>query len=1051
MVSWSADGDLTGYHPTTKKLQTGIYKFASPGTVDVNASTRLGYPLAPSYSSATYPNRLEASASLTYSAADATANPGKKFCAAMFIAPSTAFAAGVVPTPDQIRLAPGVRVYRGSHYRSTFGPLTIYFTGSHSPAPGTLPHGVKHWVAIIPTALTDINSPWSVANDKPVAGNAVNTMGRALSFWPDRSPTAPVITSPTGNSVILPGDTFTLTYDSNDPDEVTPDDMERYNRDLAGVQIQYAPAATVENPSPEWRPLPFEIFKTAEHFRGDGGGPIHSAATRPILKNRGLPILCGDSNEFLSGHGNLPGGEWQLRVRTFDFGHPYPATVNPLGIVLGPNNAINPDNYPATHVSPWSTPVRVTVPVQVPPPIPIYPTDSIAVQEDQTVRLSWLYRNTFQPAYEQARRTVQIRRVGDEDWVNIFDGYSPLPYVDLPPVLDNPAPGVPTQYLTDLGFEGGTEGGWIFPPPIYGAGTGTVVNTVAAVPGSHAGTHHASVTIASLADSPGFYQEFAIGGADDSFTFEGWVGVDANIAVYIASIGWFDVDGNEVTPAEPPPSALVYRGAGWADEWNEIVLADAPRPPSATTVAVLVLGIADAAPATLRLDDVSLLGSSSVALGDFTIEATTQYEWRVQAQDEDGAWSNFSESARFWVVDAGQSGDVKPLPASSIEGATLGCGSHTVEVYRRGGLTPVGKLKGTSVVEWGRTRDDISTAKIVVKDWDIDCGNLLASLQTWAYEVVIYRNNGTSIDRVWEGPITLLTYEENEVEIQAKDVMAYLYRRIIKQRMNDSGTGNGTTVTDRAARIIRNVMAPDDPNLLAYLTVLERPDDPMQYRSTPAYSRTAFEEVDDMAANAGLDYTAVGRRILLWSTKHRIGTLPEFKDEDLGSPPKVSEYGMSMANRYVVSDGNGVWGEATRLDVSGNDPVYGLVEMLSSTWASDSTEDSGTYTQEGLQTVIESFEGYAERSIADRYGPPVVVRVPDNTTLNPGTVLSIQHLVPGVVVPLRSFGTLRKVVATQKLDSIRVSESEGKETITITLSPFNRDDVDAGGEGGEDA
>jgi hypothetical protein len=149
---------------------------------------------------------------------------------------------------------------------------------------------------------------------------------------------------------------------------------------------------------------------------------------------------------------------------------------------------------------------------------------------------------------------------------------------------------------------------------------------------------------------------------------------------------------------------------------------------------------------------------------------------------------------------------------------------------------------------------------------------------------------------------------------------------------------------------------------------------------------------------------------------------------------------MSMANFYSVSDGNGIHGESDRLDVSGNDPIYGLVELLSSTWASDSTQDSGTYTQAGLETLRQSFADFAERSIADRYPPPVVVRIPDNTTLNPSALISIQQLVPGVAVPLRSTGTLRSVVATQKLDSVKVVEENGKETISVTMSPFSRDD-----------
>lgn len=414
------------------------------------------------------------------------------------------------------------------------------------------------------------------------------------------------------------------------------------------------------------------------------------------------------------------------------------------------------------------------------------------------------------------------------------------------------------------------------------------------------------------------------------------------------------------------------------------------------------------------------------------------YQWRVKTTDSTPEESDFSQIAEFWIVPAPQSGGARPDPDASIDGATLGCGKHTVEIYRRGGKRRVGELTGISYLDYNRVRDDISTARVVVRDWSVDCGNLMKNLQTWAYEIVIYRDNGYSVDRVWEGPITLLTYEVDSVTIDAKDVMAYPYRRIIKQAMND--TQLGSTVTDRAMRIIQNVMAPDDPNVLPYLSPIFNDDDTKQYRSTPAFSRTAFDEIDDMAANAGLDYTAVGRSILLWSTKHRIGTLPEFKDADFGSPPIVSEYGMSMSNYYSVSDGNGIHGEASRLGADDIDEVYGRVEMLSSTWASDTQAEQGTYTQEGLQTVIESFSDSAERSISERYPPPVVVRVPDNTSLNPDAVISIQQLVPGVVIPLRSQSTLRTVVGNQKLDSVKVVEQADSEVITVTMSPFNRDD-----------
>jgi hypothetical protein len=437
---------------------------------------------------------------------------------------------------------------------------------------------------------------------------------------------------------------------------------------------------------------------------------------------------------------------------------------------------------------------------------------------------------------------------------------------------------------------------------------------------------------------------------------------------------------------------------------------------------------------------VSGLGSvHSATLDSSLLVSGSNYEWQVMVTDSEGEISDWSDPASFWIVPVPQSGGVRPLPEDTIDGGTLGCGKNRAFIYRRGGKVRVAEITEISHLDWGRVRDDISSAQVIVSGWTVDCGNLLSRLQTWAYEVVIFRDNGYTVDRVWEGPITKLTYEQDRVVIDAKDVMVYPYRRIIKQPMNDTQTGG--TVTQRAVQVLQNVLGPDDPNVLPYLTPIYNSDDARQYRSIPAYSRTAFEEIDDMAANAGLDYTAVGRSILVWSTKHRIGTLQEFKDADFGAPPIISEYGMSMANVYSVSDGNGLHGEATRTDADGKDPIYGLVEMLSSTWASDTQDEHGTLTQEGMQTVIESFEDFAERSIADRYPPPVVVRVPDNTSLNPDAVVSIQQLVPGVVIPLRATGTLRTVVGNQKLDSVSVVEEAGTETVSITMSPFSRDDT----------
>lgn len=978
------------------------YQLASPGSVDLNGITRLQYFAA---------EGVSFNATVTFNFVSGDNAFGTQWGAAAYLAPASAFAPGAVPTPAAILAAAIATVIGGGTFATGNSTVDLFFTDLiYDP-------NEKYWLMALPYA-TDTDVPMGVVND----------IGRAVSLWTNRSPATPSITSP-ADTVIFSGITANLVYQSNDSDRVLsyPGDWYAYSfADIAGAQIQYADA---NDPTPDWVDLPIVSIGGDKMGRGwhiadadpEAGFAPGEGGAESFWANGEINIQCGGDPIPLAGY--LPVGEWQVRVRTFDYGHPLstgtmtaPETsYPPLGDTSG---NYTPSTYPAANTSPWSTPVRIASAAQVLKPVPLSPKDNAAVAVGSPAVLTWKYRNTYAPPYAQAYRTVQIRKVGDADWTTLTGDNNWGVLADNPDFTTNGNGWTEEPFDSPWTWSAGTLQGAV------GTGLRRVDSSVPARSFETAAyrtrtTFTSTVPVqVALVYSHGTWQ----GAASKGAFWEPTTAVDSETRVSgVYAPGTHTHEEVWVASETDPDSTYVWVSprARWSG--------------GASTIVVDSMEFSEASPST----------STSYSTEGFDLVSGNRYEWRVMVTDVDGAVSEWSDSARFWVIPEPASGDVIPPAGEIIEGAALGCGTHRAFVFRRGGLVRVGEITDISYLDWDRVRDDISTAKIDVSGWGIDCGTLLSMLQPWAYEIVIFRDNGFTVDRVWEGPITLLTYERDRVVIHAKDVLAYAYRRIIKQAMSDSGNSPtaGTSVVDRAMRVIQNVFAPDDPNVLAYLQVLAQPDDAQQYRSTPAYSRTGYEEVDDMAANAGLDYTAVGRAILLWGTKHRIGTLPEFRDEDLGASPIVSVYGMSMANLYAISDGNGVHGEATRLNADGEDPTYGLVEMLSSTWASDAENEAGTYTEAGLETIRQSFADAAERSISDRYPPPVVVRVPDNTTVNPDTVLSIQHLVPGVVVPLRSTGTLRTVVASQKLDSVKVTEKDGTETITITLSPFSRDDV----------
>jgi hypothetical protein len=465
------------------------------------------------------------------------------------------------------------------------------------------------------------------------------------------------------------------------------------------------------------------------------------------------------------------------------------------------------------------------------------------------------------------------------------------------------------------------------------------------------------------------------------------------------------------------------------------------------------------------------------------------YEWQVRTypDKEAGVPSGWSVSAKFMATLVPGSANVDPPLAEETDPlGELGCGHHRVFIYDQPkydtGLGRYvaalrGEIKPLARVQWGRKRDDIGNCLITTNGFDQDCCELLGELRSWAHEVVIFRDDV----RVFEGPITRITYTSTDVEIEAKDVMAYLYRRVMRQGYNDryrridltpntppkpidpdhpnSQKGGPyeiigvNTVVQRALQIALNALAYRDPAVLPYLTAITYPGDAPEQRVVYDYQKTAWEEIDDMAATAGLDYTTVGRRIMFWDTHRTIGRLPEMRDGDFSDPVIVTEYGMNLSNWYAVTNNTGVAGVAYphQLTASNWADGYGPVEMVSSAYGEQQGSKVSTDALSPAEKakLVDSFTKQAKRGVASRYPTPVVVRVPDNSALNPQVNLSINHLIPGVWIPLRATLTCRKLAQWQKLDSVDVEEIAGVEQVRVTMSPAPHggdDDPDLSGD-----
>lgn len=352
----------------------------------------------------------------------------------------------------------------------------------------------------------------------------------------------------------------------------------------------------------------------------------------------------------------------------------------------------------------------------------------------------------------------------------------------------------------------------------------------------------------------------------------------------------------------------------------------------------------------------------------------------------------------------------------------LGCGFNTVAVFDRGGITRLFPIDRTTSISYGRLRDGISDALIHIPT-SADCCGDLATLEPVRHEIVIFRDG----QRVWEGPITRVSYSNDDVEIAAKDVMFWPYRTIMRAEYNNSYP-NIAYGTDRIGLILRNELErkerQDPPiNVVPWIQIHTEADTARTSRRTLPYQKSVFEEIDDLAAKAGIDYTVVGRAIHVHDTSYLLGQTPLATEADFLGGVVVSMYGMDVCTYSAVTDGEGLWGADSR-----DQMYYGEVEMLATAY--DEENDTTNPSEPELRSQ-------AQRNLSQRFPIPIEVRVPDNSAINPNSeTFTFDMLVPGVKVPLMATAGCRSLRQDQKIDKVDIRQDDKGEVVTLTLLPF---------------
>ncbi|MEU1815127.1 hypothetical protein ABZ543_08010 [Streptomyces roseifaciens] len=324
--------------------------------------------------------------------------------------------------------------------------------------------------------------------------------------------------------------------------------------------------------------------------------------------------------------------------------------------------------------------------------------------------------------------------------------------------------------------------------------------------------------------------------------------------------------------------------------------------------------------------------------------------------------------------------------------AVAGCGSHAARIVDRDGAT-ITEASVLVEVEWNRTLDDTSTARVVIHP-EGDCCERLGQVRSWRHRLVIYRDG----EPVWEGPILQVEWGFGAVEIFASDITAWLARRV----PHASLTFTTTDLTEIAEDLIEDGFAPDDPGHTVSIV------GPARVKGSRTYTENVGQTLDHIQdlAEVGIDFTAVGSTIVLLPEDFSasIGRLTE---ADMPEGLIVAEDGASLATRWVVAgDEEGdVLGSA-----GGTDAYYGLLERY--------LEQTSIPDDPSAMTA-------AEAKLRTSSQVPVFIDT-QNVTLSPQAAVDIPTLVPGWCLDITTTLTCRTVTQRLKIIGVKVTEDGGQ-------------------------
>ncbi len=337
-------------------------------------------------------------------------------------------------------------------------------------------------------------------------------------------------------------------------------------------------------------------------------------------------------------------------------------------------------------------------------------------------------------------------------------------------------------------------------------------------------------------------------------------------------------------------------------------------------------------------------------------------------------------------------------------GHQLGAGLNVSAVIStRGGRQ---QITGSSVLtsaEWTRTLDGTSTAVVELPVAGNRCSEL-GDVEPWSHELALWRDQ----ELVWAGPVTRVedSRQERRVRIEAADVTAWLDHRICRGYNTE---GAPLELTEVARLMISAALAPDDPLVRQYIE--QTPTTVTVERKVDPDSTYAMADLKALA-NLGLNFTTIGRRIVLFGPNRPLVDLPRLTSDNFTGDLELVTTQDLRTSAVVVGDAHtGRFGGIT--------DRYGLLEVLD--------RADGTLDQVALDKA-------AKTRVNGR--PPLIIDTSQAGSLRRTAPVVLSDLIPGAVGEIAATGNCRSVLLLMRLEQLKVKWTPGGDDVQPTFVPL---------------